>query len=141
MAARTALGNDGSSGERARLYADWSLVAHHCGRAAQAEHLAREALQLAEADRDPRARAQSHNILGILAVSRGHTDQARDHLQRSLALAETLSDPSARISALNNLALAYRAGGELEPALALAETGPCASRKVIATTRPRCTVI
>jgi len=47
-AARPAPGGDGSLGERARLYADWSLVAHRRSHAAQAEDLAQEALRLAE---------------------------------------------------------------------------------------------
>jgi tetratricopeptide (TPR) repeat protein len=44
------------------------------------------------------------------------------HLERSLALAERLDDPSSRVAALNNLALARGAAGELDRAVALAET-------------------
>ena len=120
--ARAALGIVRSAGARARLYADWSLLAHRRGRAAQAEELAQEALELAEAVGEAPALAQSHNMLGILASSRGNVDLARQHLTRSLALAEMLSDPSARIAALNNLALVYGASGELEQALGLAES-------------------
>jgi hypothetical protein len=48
-------------------------------------------------------------------------DGARHHLEQSLVLAEALGDPAARIAALNNLALAYANGGELEQALKSAE--------------------
>jgi DNA-binding SARP family transcriptional activator/predicted ATPase len=120
-AAQTGFGHQAVPGERARLYADWSLVAHRRGRSAQAERLAHEALGLAEADGDVRARAQSHNILGILAASTGEAEQARHHQEQGLALAETLTESSARISALNNLALAYGASGALEQAVELAE--------------------
>ncbi len=113
---------DALAGERAGLYADWSLIAHRGGRTARAEELAQQALELAEARGDARARAQSHNILGILAASRGDVEHARHHQRQGLQLAETLSDPSARISALNNLAIAYGASGDLEQALELAET-------------------
>ncbi|MFQ5813568.1 MAG: AAA family ATPase, partial [Anaerolineae bacterium] len=122
QAALAALGEEGFAGERARLYADWSLTAHRRGQTGQALDLARRGLELAETAGDTHALAQAHNILGILARSQGDLEKARHHLEHSLALAETLSDPSARTAALNNLALACGAGGETERALALVET-------------------
>jgi predicted ATPase/DNA-binding SARP family transcriptional activator len=105
----------------ARVYADWSLTAHRRGDQRQAVELADRALALAEAAADTKALAQAHNILGVLAGHLGDAG-ARRHLERSLALAERLGDPGFRVAALNNLALAQRAAGELEQALALAET-------------------
>lgn len=114
----------GSTGERARVYAGWSLVAHRQGRHDQAWRLAHQALELAadaqEAE-DKRALAQAHNILGVLASSRGEVDDAITHLERSLALAEEADDASARAAALNNLALALSARGDMEQAIAHAE--------------------
>jgi len=60
--------------------------------------------------------------LGILARSRDELPAARHHLERSLALAETMADPNARLAALNNLALAYGAGGDIEKAIELLQT-------------------
>jgi tetratricopeptide (TPR) repeat protein len=121
-AALAAWGEAGFAGERARLYADWSLTAHHRGQTDQALKLALRAMRLAEEVSDSPALAQTHNILGVLAGSQGDLAQARHHLERSLALAETLGDPSARAAALNNLALTCRAAGETEQAIQLAET-------------------
>ena len=127
-AALAALGETGSSGELARIYADWSLTAHmhraHGGAAQTADpwELARQALRLAEAADDTRALAQVHNLLGVLARVAGDLANAQQHLETSLRLAETLNDPGARAAALNNLALAYAAGGALDRALALEET-------------------
>jgi tetratricopeptide (TPR) repeat protein len=59
--------------------------------------------------------------LGILATSEDDLDEARRHLEHSLALAEAHGDPGARAAALNNLALAYGAHGQHEPALRLTE--------------------
>ena len=121
-AALQALGENSPASERAKVYADWSLTAHHRGRVEQARDLAQQALHLAEAASDTHALAQAHNILGILASSQGDSERARSHLERSLALAESLNDPSIRAAALNNLALAYRASGDVEQALTLTET-------------------
>jgi DNA-binding SARP family transcriptional activator len=110
----------GEDGERARVLADSSLNAHRSGRDADALALAGDALGLAEAAGDRRALAQAHNILGVLATGRGDPAEARLQLERSLELASE-DDPSARAAALNNLALAHRAEGELDTALALTE--------------------
>jgi predicted ATPase len=121
-AALATLGEADASGGRARIYADWSLTAHHRGQSALAEDLAGRALSLAEAAEDTRALAQAHNLLGILATSRRDLEGACRHLEHSLALAERLEDPGARAAALNNLALACGAGGDTARALALAES-------------------
>lgn len=116
------LDQPGQEEEQARVYADWSLAAHHHGAIEQAYTLAQRALELAEEAGDTRALAQAHNMLGILANSRGEMEKAHFHLERSLALAENLQDASIRAAALNNLALACKASGDLEQAVALTET-------------------
>ncbi|MBO0791548.1 MAG: AAA family ATPase, partial [Ktedonobacteraceae bacterium] len=108
--------------EQARIYADWSLAAHHHGKVAYALELGQRARELAEAANDTRALAQVHNLLGILANSRGEIETAYSHLEHSLALAESLQDASTRAAALNNLALACKARGEIERAINLTET-------------------
>jgi predicted ATPase len=118
QAAQTTITDDA---ELARLYADWSLTASQQGDPARAADLARRALVLAEAARDPRALAQAHNVLGLLAHGEGDLASAREHLERSLALANALDDRDARVAALNNLALVAEAGGRRDDALALAE--------------------
>ena len=120
-AALEEFGKSDRDGERAKLYADWSLAAHRQGKTQHALDLARRGLKLAEAADDPSALAQAHNVLGILGGSQGDSEEARNHLRRSLALAENLGDVSARIAALNNLALAYGASGETKQALNLTE--------------------
>jgi DNA-binding SARP family transcriptional activator len=118
------------AGENARLYADWSLTAHHRGQTTQAFNLAQQAKTLAESAGDTQALAQVHNILGILARGQNDAALACQHLEKSLAMAEALGDPSARIATLNNLALAYNASGDIERAIKLAETALtlCASQ-------------
>jgi DNA-binding SARP family transcriptional activator len=108
--------------ERARLYADWSLIAYHRGQTGRALELGHQALALAEGAGDTRTLAQVHNILGILGRSQGDLDNASHHLALSLALAETLDDPGIRVAALNNLALARGASDDIAGALKLAET-------------------
>ena len=128
QAALHILGDHGPPAERARAYADWSLTAHLAG-GCDAEDLARRALALAEQGGDTRALAQSHNILGVLATSRGDLAAATHHLERSLQLADELGArfadaagvQSARIAALNNLSLACRAQGDVARALKLAD--------------------
>ena len=129
-AALEEFGKSDRDGERAKLYADWSLAAHRQGKTQHALDLARRGLKLAEAADDASALAQAHNILGILASSQGDRDEANNHLRRSLALAENLGDVSGRIAALNNLALAHRASGDTEQALNLTEAALalCASQ-------------
>lgn len=122
-AARTA---SSAVGEQARILSDWSLAAHRSGDRARAKRLATEALGLAERSRDQRALAQAHNILGIL----GSGSAARAHLETSVALARELGDREAHVAALNNLALAFKAAGELERARELTEQalGECETR-------------
>ena len=114
-----ALDGVGDDAERARLDADRSLNEHRRGNDSGALALAEESLGLAEAAEDGQALAQAHNMLGVLATSRGEPDVAREHLRTSIELAEELSDPSARVAAMNNLALAERAAGNVEAATAL----------------------
>ncbi|CAN5708115.1 AAA family ATPase [soil metagenome] len=121
-AALAALEGHDDDGRRARVIADRSLNAHRRGLGQEARRLAHEALELAVAAADVEALAQTRNILGVLAKSRGDLDEARDHLARSLTLAETLSDPSARIAALNNLALTVGAQSRVHEALAYVDT-------------------
>ena len=102
---------------RSRLCSDLSLTAHRSGESAAAELLANEALGLAEKTEDISALAQAHNILGILAKSRGDVDIALGHLQQSADLAGDLSDPTAGIAALNNLALARGQAGDRDAAI------------------------
>jgi DNA-binding SARP family transcriptional activator len=111
----------GPAGERARVYADWSLAAYHRGRIAQALNLAQQALSLAETAHDTRALAQAHNILGILASKQQRLEEAQHHLEHSLAHAEELNDLSGRVAALNNLALVCRSSGEIERAVTLTQ--------------------
>ncbi len=119
--ALAALGETGTDGERARIYADWSLVARRQGHLEEAQVLGEQALGLATAGADALALAQAHNILGILASGRGEPERAVSHLEESLALAEHLGDQAARAAALNNLALALSGAGQTERALPLAE--------------------
>jgi predicted ATPase/DNA-binding SARP family transcriptional activator len=130
QAGLAALGEGGLPGQRARLYADWSRTAHQRGQTERALGLAQRGMELAETADDLRALAQAHNMLGILASSRGALQIARHHLEHSLALAQTLGDPAARVAALNNLALACRASGDLERAFELTEAALilCASQ-------------
>lgn len=121
QSALAVLHDTGRSGEGARLYADWSLTAHHQGHNRKALNLAYQARDLAERAGDTQALAQVHNLLGILARSQNDTELACQHLAQSLALAETLGEPGARIAALNNLALAYSATGDIQQAIGLTE--------------------
>jgi predicted ATPase/DNA-binding SARP family transcriptional activator len=116
------LGEEGREAELARLYADWSLLAHGEGEPEEATRFARLALDLAEGTGDTRALARAHNMLGILAGRSGDQEAALSHLGESLDLAEALGDSDAQVAALNNLALARESGGEPEEALKLAES-------------------
>ena len=118
-AALAAIGS--SAGERARVYADWSLAAYHRGRVDQAMNLAQQTLAQAEAVHDIHALAQAHNILGILTSKQQKLEEAQHHLERSLALAGELDDLSVRVAALNNLALVCRSSGAIERAIELTE--------------------
>ena len=108
--------------ERSKVLVDWSLTAHALGENDRAQDMANRALALAETANDMRAIAQSRNILGILARSRGDALQARYQLEQSCAIAETLNDASVRIAALNNLALVCRDSNEIDRAIKLTET-------------------
>ncbi len=116
-------------GLRARIMADLALTLHQDGRSDEAAARAREALEMADAAGDRRAQAQAHNMLGVLARSRGELAAAREELEHSLALANELGDSAARAAALNNLALVERDAGELESARRLTESalGLCAA--------------
>jgi DNA-binding SARP family transcriptional activator/type II secretory pathway predicted ATPase ExeA len=100
----------------ANVQADRSRVAWRSGGHERARELGFEALALAQSAGDGAparaAAAQANNILGLLGCG-------REYLERSLELSAGLRDPSIRIAALNNLALDYAAGGELEQAEAL----------------------
>ncbi len=111
------LGESGPAAERARLYADRSLLSHRQVQTGEAIDLARQALELAEAAGDAPALARTHNLLGMLANSSGDQATARRHLKHSLSLSETLDNPSIRIAALNNLARAHAASGETKQAI------------------------
>lgn len=103
----------------AQIAADRSRGAYERGKLREADACARRSLMLAESAADPAARAQAHNVLGILASGRGELDEAREHLEASLTLTARVAEPSARVAALNNLGrLAARRGDHAE-ALAL----------------------
>jgi DNA-binding SARP family transcriptional activator len=111
-----------AQGLRARIVADLALTLHYAGRSDDAAARAGEALEVARAAADRHAQAQAHNMLGMLARSRGELGRAREQLERSLELADELDDSPARVAALNNRALVERDGGDLERALDLTET-------------------
>ena len=108
-------------GQLARLLTDWSLTAHHGGEVVLAQKLAEKAFGLAQTAGDQQAMAQAHNVLGILANSRGDYKDASQQLEESLALAASVDNPVIKIAALNNLSLAQRSAGKLEQALELVE--------------------
>jgi predicted ATPase/DNA-binding SARP family transcriptional activator len=89
----------------ARILADWSLAAYHLGEMENALNLAQKALERADEANTPRALAQTHNLLGVLARRRGQFATAQKHLEESLALAVRLQDDATQAAALNNLAL------------------------------------
>lgn len=90
---------------RAAVLADWSLTACHRSEIERALELAEMALNIADTTDDPSARAQAHNMLGILARKEGDFDHAHFHLKHSVEIAESLNEISMHIAALNNLAL------------------------------------
>lgn len=91
--------------ERAALLADWSLTAYNRSEIVRALELAQTALTIADTADEPDARAQAHNMLGVLARKQGEFDIAHFHLERSLEIAESLHEIGMHIAALNNLAL------------------------------------
>jgi tetratricopeptide (TPR) repeat protein len=120
----------GDAGLRARILADRSLMLHQSGRSPEAAGPAREAAALAEEAGDLRARAQAHNLIGVLARAAGDLSEARAELERSLAIARDLDEAEAKTAALNNLALVFRDAGEPDRALELTEAAlkVCASQ-------------
>jgi tetratricopeptide (TPR) repeat protein len=106
-------------GTRARIYADWSLTEHREGRDSRSRELIELALKDAKSADDPRALAQCHNILGILARAEGDGEASQKYLAQSLEYAELFDDPGARAAALNNLALAMANQSKLEKAVQL----------------------
>jgi tetratricopeptide (TPR) repeat protein len=133
VAALVALGAEGDLGTRAEILVDRSAIAHREGDPERAETFAREALSQGEAAQDPTAMARAHDLLGILARSRGDLTIAREHLERAIAaadLAESLppghsrgahavADPGVRIAALNTLALVCADAGDRTRAIEL----------------------
>ncbi len=122
QAALAAACSAGTEQDCARLYADWSLAEHRLGHDDRAHELALRSLELAQEANDLPALCQVHNVLGILANSRGELEEARHHLEASVSLAERLPDPSNRAAALNNLALTFSARGEFRQAIELVRT-------------------
>jgi tetratricopeptide (TPR) repeat protein len=108
-------------GQKAQLLTDWSLTIHHSGDSRQASDLAQQALDLAGPVDDQIAMAQAHNVLGILANSRGDWTLANQHLEHGLSLAQIVDEPGMIIAALNNLSIARRFSGEPEQAIELVE--------------------
>ncbi len=115
---------------QARLLAELALACHQSHNEADALKHAKRSLNLAQraggksktgepAPAQMYALAQAHNILGILARTRGEWEDARKHLEASRALAEQMNDAGAHAAALNNLALVARATHDDEHALAL----------------------
>lgn len=118
---QNALRETQAAATQAQLYADLALAEHQSHHNALALKHAQRALRLAERTRDERAIAQAHNILGILARTRGDWKGARKHLEASRARAEEMNDVSAHAAALNNLALVERATNNDARALELAQ--------------------
>jgi DNA-binding SARP family transcriptional activator/predicted ATPase len=110
---------DGVGVERARLLAAWSLAAHRQAQFDRAWALASQALQTAVEADDPRALAECHNAVGMLARHHGDLRLAARHLESSLQLATDTGEPGARIAALNNLALLRGATEQPERGLEL----------------------
>jgi predicted ATPase len=104
----------------ARILADWSLAAYQQGEMENALNLAQQALERADDANAPRALAQAHNLLGVLARRRGQTENARRHLEESLALGVRLHDQSTQAAALNNLALLLSEEGQTAQAIVYA---------------------
>ena len=120
-AAAAALGESEAAGGRARILADWSLVASRRTQPELALRLAGEALALARAGDDDSATAQALNMLGVLATRTGNDRQALAYLSESLAIAQNLPDRATHAAALNNLALAYAASDDMAQAQVFAE--------------------
>ena len=112
---------DSSPGQRAMIYADWSLAVHRQGDTQRALELAERSLELAQTSQTLLAAAQAYNILGILERVNGNPKQAIEHLQRSLEIASSLADIGSQAAAMNNLAKVYADTGQPEQAIQLSE--------------------
>lgn len=106
--------------DRSQLFSDWSLTCHHRGDSQTAEKLAEEALLLASQAGDLQALARIHNLLGILARSKGNLIDAKKHIQQSMVMADLSGLPEIRVAAMNNLARQYQESGEINAATELA---------------------
>ena len=104
---------------RSLATADRALAAHRLGDEERALGLATSALSLAGEVDDAGAIAQAHNILGMLAGSRGDPAEAVKHLELGATIARAAGDRGAEAAALNNLALAVRASGDSDRAIEL----------------------
>lgn len=100
----------------ARVYADWSRSTFFIEKPAKARQLASQALAQAVKAGDPRAIAQVHNILGILARHTEDFVTAETELKESLNLANQINEPGLTLAALNNLALLNVSMGNLRDA-------------------------
>jgi DNA-binding SARP family transcriptional activator len=105
MAALDTLSENSAPGLCSQIYADFSQSTFQRGQADLAQKYAELARVLAENAADQPALAQSFNILGILARSRGELAAAREYLRSGLAVAEQWNLIAERIATLNNLAL------------------------------------
>jgi tetratricopeptide (TPR) repeat protein len=103
----------------AYLYIDWSYTAYRRGDLAQAIRLANQAHSLAQ---EPKALAQTHNMLGVLARHQGEVSAARHHFIHSQQLAEEHGFWDMQITVLNNLALLETAGHNPQAAQQLLHT-------------------
>ena len=102
------------------ILTDWSFAAYRSGDQQRGWALGTQALELAGTANDEAGLARAHNLLGMLARSRGDRVLARHHFEQSLDLARHLADLSARAAALNNLALVSADEGDLDGAIHLA---------------------
>lgn len=120
--AARALQSGGDPGLLARIYADWSRSAFFLHDHEKARQLAAESLNQAHNAGDPRAIAQVHNILGILARHVGQYDISETELNRSLQVARQLNESALILTALNNLALLHVHMGNLPEAVKHTQT-------------------
>ena len=105
--------------------ASWPTSPSRCTRPAvpsDAAARAREALELADAAADRHAQAQAHNMLGMLARSRGRPRGRASGARAQPRAGRRAGRRPARAAALNNLALVERDAGELESARELTES-------------------
>ncbi len=98
-----------------RLFIDWSVTAYRAGATGEAISLAAQAQSAATT---PLVRAQTENMLGVLARKQGDLAQAADHFTCSLDLAGKHDFLDVQITAANNLALAEAAAGQPQRACA-----------------------